>query len=190
MKRIREKIREAIRRFTGDDDIARIARRYLVMNSFDGVLTILGVVVGTYLTEAAVHPNVILSAGFGVSLAMGISGFVGAYFIEWSERMRTSANGKEEPNSDVHGESLFLALVDGLSPALVTFIAISPFFLVLGHIISMENAFISSMVIILGELFGLGVFLGRIARRSVILHGLIALLVGLVTFLIVSMLPF
>jgi len=53
-----------------NDNIAKIARRYLVMNSFDGVLTILGVVVGTYMADEITHPSIVLSAGFGASLIM------------------------------------------------------------------------------------------------------------------------
>jgi len=174
----------------GDDDVAKIARRYLVMNSFDGVLTILGVVVGTYMADGFSHPNLVLSAGFGASFAMGISGAMGTYLTERSERIREYTNGDDESNGDVHEESLFLALVDGLSPALVTLIAIVPFLIALRSLISIESAFISSIVIIVAELFGLGAFLGKIAGKSIILHGLVTLLAGIAVFLVVSALPF
>jgi len=179
-----------VRRFMGNDDVAKIARRYLVMNAFDGVLTILGVVVGTYMAEGFTQPSIILSAGFGASLAMGISGAMGTYLTERSERIRKNTNGEEESNGAVYKESLFLALVDGLSPALVTLIAIIPFILALRYIISVETAFISSIIIIAGELFGLGAFLGKIAGKNIIFHGLVTLIAGIAVFLIVSILPF
>ena len=190
--RIRKKIKKFIRRFTSDDDIAKIARRYLVMNSFDGALTILGVIVGTFFAEKTAHSSIIISAGFGTSLAMGISGFVGAYLTESSERRRYADNGDdgEEGDNNLHEESLFLALIDGLSPAIVTFIAVIPFILAMRNFITIYTAFISSVAIIMGELFGLGIILGKIAGKNIILHGLITLLAGAGTFLIISILPF
>lgn len=58
-----------------------IARRYFVMNAFDGALTILGVIVGAFMAREA-DPRVIIGAGVGASLAMGISGAWGAYMAE------------------------------------------------------------------------------------------------------------
>jgi hypothetical protein len=49
-----------------------IARRYFVMNAFDGALTILGVVVGFAISHEG-NARLVLSAGAGASLAMGIS---------------------------------------------------------------------------------------------------------------------
>jgi len=187
---MREMLRKAIRYLTGDNEVAKIARRYLVMNSFDGALTILGVVVGTYFAEGPARASVVLSAGFGTSLAMGISGFVGAYLTETSERMRSTPNSNGGSDSSMHEESLILAFIDGVSPALITFVAVLPFIVALRRIISVETAFISSTFIIMVELFGLGVFLGRIAGKNMILHGLITVLAGVGTFVIVSMLPF
>jgi len=48
--RLTQTIKEKFKKyFIEDNDVARIARRYLIMNSFDGTLTILGVIAGTYL---------------------------------------------------------------------------------------------------------------------------------------------
>ena len=65
-----------------------IARRYFVMNAFDGALTILGVIVGAFMARE-VDPRVIMGAGVGASLAMGISGAWGAYMAERAERRRS-----------------------------------------------------------------------------------------------------
>ncbi len=178
------------KRFMGNDNVAKIARRYLVMNAFDGVLTILGVIVGTFSANGFAHPDVVLSAGFGASLAMGVSGAMGTYLTERSERLRENGSGEDELNGDVDEESLFLALVDGLSPALATLIAIIPFILAIRYLISVELAFISSIIITAGELFGLGAFLGKIAGRNIVFHGLVTLIAGIAVFLIVSALPF
>ena len=186
-----KKIKETFRKyFFEDNDVSRIARRYLIMNSFDGALTILGVVTGTYLAGGTNHPSIILSAGFGTSLAMGISGFMGTYLTERSERAVDPNYEEEDEKSNIHKDSLFLAFVDGFSPAFMTFIAVIPFVLAFTNIISVQTAFLLSMVLIMGELFGLGAFLGKIARKNIILHGIVTLLAGLATFVIVSLLPF
>lgn len=57
-------------------NISEIARRYFVMNAFDGVLTIIGVLVGN-LTAGVEDPNVVLSTGLATSVVMGISGLWG-----------------------------------------------------------------------------------------------------------------
>ncbi len=63
-----------------------IARRYLVIGAFDGALTILGVIPGAYVAEAAVHPELatklILGAGFAGGIAPAVSSAVGAYEAE------------------------------------------------------------------------------------------------------------
>jgi len=183
-------VKKFFERFTGKNETAKIARRYLVMNTFDGILTVLGVVVGTYMAEGYTHPSVILSAGFGASLAMGISGLTGTYLIERSERSEKNQYGTDEQNVDPHEESLFLALVDGLAPVFATLVAVIPFLLSLRNVISIEIAFSVSTIIILLELFSIGAFLGKIAGKNIIWHGLITLVVGAITFILISMLPF
>ena len=68
-------------------ELGPIARRYFVMNSCDGALTMLGVVIGASMAHAA-EPSVIIAAGISGSFAMGISGFSGAYMAESAERTK------------------------------------------------------------------------------------------------------
>jgi hypothetical protein len=44
---------ERLKEYEEVASIAEIVRRYFAMNSFDGILTILGVLVGNYLAESA-----------------------------------------------------------------------------------------------------------------------------------------
>ena len=60
-----------------------IARRYFVMNGFDGAMTIFGIVLGSWIAKVT-KPEIILLAGFGACLAMGVSGFFGAFMAEKS----------------------------------------------------------------------------------------------------------
>ena len=54
-------------------NIGEIARRYFAMNAFDGVLTIIGVLMGNYMARVN-EPNIVISTGLATSGAMGISG--------------------------------------------------------------------------------------------------------------------
>ena len=69
-------------------EVGEIARRYFAMNAFDGVLTTLGVLVGSYIGR--VHSaHQVIAVGLGAAVAMGISGFYGSYLIERAERDRS-----------------------------------------------------------------------------------------------------
>jgi hypothetical protein len=58
--------------------VNEILRRYFVMNAFDGALTMLGIIMGAFLA-GVIDPIVIIKAGMGAGLAMGISGAWGLY---------------------------------------------------------------------------------------------------------------
>ncbi len=69
-------------------EVGEIARRYFAMNAFDGVLTTLGVLVGSYIGH--VHSaHQVVAVGLGAAVAMGVSGFYGSYLIERAERDRS-----------------------------------------------------------------------------------------------------
>ncbi|MDH5376372.1 MAG: hypothetical protein OEZ21_11250, partial [Candidatus Bathyarchaeota archaeon] len=72
------KFLEKLRRYIRISGVAPISRRYFIMNAFDGATTILGIVIGAYVAEITSEFLVIWS-GLGATLAMGLSGFVGAY---------------------------------------------------------------------------------------------------------------
>ncbi len=71
------------------------------MNAFDGALTALGVIIGAW-TSGPVQPRTIIGAGLGVSLAMGISGFSGTYFVERAERLRKLEELEHSLLMDLH----------------------------------------------------------------------------------------
>jgi len=63
------------------------ARRYFVINGFDGAMTIFGIVLGSWIAGVS-EPEIMVLAGLGACLAMGFSGFFGAYMAEKAERER------------------------------------------------------------------------------------------------------
>ena len=64
-----------------------IARRYFVMNSFDGTLTVLGVIVAMFLAGVRSSQLIIVSC-LGVAVSLLVSGIWSAYAAEKAERQR------------------------------------------------------------------------------------------------------
>ena len=189
----------AIRRFRSYlkiSAVSSISRRYFVMNSFDGAMTMLGVVVGAHGAQVS-DPKIVIGAGLGASVAMGMSGFSGAYLTERAERMRRLKRLKKAMLSDMrksvhakasHAASLWVAVVDGISPALAAAIPMVPYVLSILNVLSLEQAFVASLALIMCTLFGLGAFLGAVSKENMLLSGLRMIIVGAATVLIVMLL--
>jgi predicted membrane protein (TIGR00267 family) len=184
---------ELYRRYLKASGALEIARRLFVMNAFDGVLTIMGVVLGAYLSGVQ-DSGFVITAGMGGSIAMGISGMSGAYMAERAERMRDIKKLESAMLRDLNGThvvrafrtaSVVVALVDGISPAIAALLLISPFFMV--PMISIGVAAMLSLALGLVVLFFLGLFLARISEEVALISGLKMMLVGVLTILIVSL---
>lgn len=171
--------------------IAEIARRYFAMNAFDGVLTTIGVLVGNYL--AGIRDVMIpIKIGVATSIAMGISGLWGAYLTEAAERKRELTELEDislidQSHTNIGKASriavIVVAVVDGLAPFLAAIIVLIPLFL--DPLI--QNVLLSyalAIVVALISLFGLGMFLGRISKQSMVGYGLKTLVAGLVAIAI------
>ena len=182
------KFLEKLRRYIRVSGIAPISRRYFIMNAFDGATTILGIVIGAYVAEITSELLVIWS-GLGATLAMGLSGFVGAYMTEEAERekkLRTLEKSMltELTNSVVGRASRFASLwagiVDGVSPAIAAVTCLAPLFFSSVGVFSTDFAIQLSVAIALSIMFLLGVFLGRISKRNIFVHGAKMFFVGLI----------
>jgi len=167
--------------------VAEIARRYFAMNAFDGVLTIIGVLMGNYMAGIR-NAGVVIHTGIATSMAMGVSGLWGAYLTEAAERERELAELEKVSLTDLGQTKIgrasrmavvVVALVDGLSPFVASLIVLIPLFIaaLIGDILV---SYALSMVVALISLFGLGMFLGRISGRSLVGYGLRTLVAGLV----------
>jgi len=185
------KFLEKVRRYIRISEVAPISRRYFIMNTFDGATTILGIVVGAYVAGITNEFWVIWS-GLGATLAMGLSGFAGAYMTEEAERTRKLNRLKKsmltELKNSVVGKasrfaSLWAGIIDGVSPALAAVVCLTPFFLSSLGFFSINLATQLSVAIALSIMFLLGIFLGKISSRNIFIHGVKMLLVGLtITF--------
>ncbi|MEM2906290.1 MAG: VIT1/CCC1 transporter family protein [Candidatus Bathyarchaeia archaeon] len=166
-----------------------LARRYFVMNAFDGALTVLGVIMGAFVSGAA-EPKVIITAGVGASFAMGLSGAIGAYEAERAERIRVLKELESHMFRSLQdtliarasrAAAYWVALVDGMSPAVAALIPLFPLILAQLNFVPTDLAFPASILLNLATLFALGIFLGRIAKENVWIHGLLTLGAGALT---------
>jgi predicted membrane protein (TIGR00267 family) len=171
-----------------------IARRLFVMNAFDGTLTIMGVVIGAHFSGVS-NPRVVIVAGIGGAVAMGISGVSGAYLAERAERKRDLKKlemAMLTKLGDTHFArasefaSLVVAFVDGISPAISAAILVTPYFFV--PKIEMDTAFYISLSLGLAVLFSLGIFLARISDERPLISGVQMIIIGIITIVIVSLL--
>jgi len=183
------KIRKRIRDYFEITGLSEIARRYFVMNAFDGALTMLGIIIGAFISGAIDH-RIIIGTGISASLAMGISGVSGAYMTEKAERIRNLKKLESalliNLKTTKHGKAtrfawFFAAFVDGASPALAAMFVISPFFLVAYGLMPEIQAFRASLVMAFLLLFGLGAHLARTSDESMWKYGIQMLIVGLIT---------
>ncbi len=182
---------QQLREYDDIDEISEIARRYFAMNAFDGVLTIIGVVMGNY-TAGVRSPAIVISTGLSTCMAMGISGLWGAYLTESAERKRSLDILENHTLSDLSGTKIgrasraaviIVALVDGLAPFAAALLVLSPFFFstLLGEI---TISYYLSLGVALATLFAVGAFLGRVSKNSLILSGLKMIGAGLVAILL------
>jgi len=170
-------------------NVGEILRRYFVMNAFDGALTMLGFIMSSLISNVT-DAHIIISAGFGMSLAMGVSGFVGALITEKAEREKQVKELEKVLLTRLSGSvidragkvaTVLAAIVDSLAPALAALICASPFFLVIYNVLPLNLAYNLSIVITLSFLFMLGLYLGKIAEGGKLRYGLYMLAAGLAT---------
>ena len=176
-------------------EMGPIARRYFVKNGFDGSMTMLGIIVGSWALEATAE--YVVTTGLGACLAMGISGLFGAYMTERAERKRDLKNLENAMMTKLDDSvitdassfvSFYAAIVDGGSPILTAIISLLPFILSLNGLIAVESAYIPSFIVTLVTLFMLGIYLGKIAKENALLYGLQTLVAGIITVAIALLL--
>lgn len=170
-----------------------IGQRYIALNGFDGILTVLGITVGAFSTSVN-SPNVLISSCVGTAVGLLISGISGAYITEKAQRLKDFKELKSSMLTDMEGsiqekevqsESLMISLLNGFSPFFFAMVSVIPYFLANLDMISMVNtAYYFSMAISVSTLAILGAFLGKIAKESILIYALKMVGIGGVTALI------
>ena len=165
-----------------------IARRAFANNSFDGVLTMVGVVMGNFFVGVD-DPQVVLVTGLSTALAIGVSGGWGAYLTESAERRHALGELERSTLTELQDTKIgraarmavgLVAAVDGLSPFLSAFLVVIPFF-VTPLLPSITYAYYASIGMALLALFGLGIYLGQIAGEKRLVLGLKTTIAGIVS---------
>ncbi len=176
-----------------------ITRRYFILNGFDGALTVLGVILGTYVAHVR-NPVAVLGAGLGASVAMGLSGLFAAYMTEKAETSRRMKELERAMLRDLEGtviaeatkrHILQAAVIDGVSPAATTILCLIPYVLVLQGFLGFDTAFGVALGINLLILAALGAYLGRISERNILYYAGVTIGLGIVvasvTILVVTL---
>ncbi|TEU13401.1 MAG: hypothetical protein E3J25_05930 [Anaerolineales bacterium] len=175
--------------------IDEMGRRKFANNAFDGILTMVGVVMGSYVGGVR-EPRIIVSTGLATCMAMGISGFWGAYVTESAERKRELQDlehamlrdlGETEQARASRFAAIVVSVIDGLSPLVAGMFVLLPF-LFAGAWFAAGTSYVAALAMAFLLLFGLGVFLGKVARENALVGGIRMIVAGLVcvalTFLI------
>lgn len=166
--------------------VDEIGRRYLAMNAFDGILTIVGVLMGSYI-GGITQPRVVISTGLATCLAMGISGLWGTYMTESAERKRELRELEHAMLRDL-GETkqarasrfaaIVVAVIDGLAPLISGMLVVMPFLLTSAWD-DVRISYVASLGVAFVLLFALGVFLGKVAKENLVRSGLRMIVAGL-----------
>ncbi|AKB85016.1 VIT1/CCC1 transporter family protein [Methanococcoides methylutens] len=163
--------------------------RYIILGSIDGLLAVLGVVIGT--SHVVDDPSIIINAALGGAIALAMTNGIGSYLAESaveyghlaelekpllrsleSTKLEAQTKKKIWNDSIAHGGSSFIG----------SLVPISPFVLL------DEMALEVSVVLSISVLAVLGIYSGKIAKQSAIKHavrmvGLGILIVAAVTML-------
>lgn len=170
-----------------------IARRYFITNGFDGALTMLGLLAGFY-TSGTVSLSVAISGCLGAAIALFMSGISSAYLSESAERKKELQELEQAVLRDLqdsdHGQAsryvpVMVALVNGLSPLLLSLLIISPLWFARQGFFPGFSPFAAAIILALAVIFLLGIFLGRVSRTFWLWSGLRSLAVALVTLMII-----
>ncbi|OIO23318.1 hypothetical protein COX84_00540 [Candidatus Micrarchaeota archaeon CG_4_10_14_0_2_um_filter_49_7] len=181
--------------------VDQIARRYLVINSFDGTLTMFGILFSSYL-GGIFEPRLVLLVGFSTTIAITFSGFLGSYMSERAERLKSMRELEKQMlkklnKTDIAEAGNFasyaVGLVDGTAPLLASIYILSPFIAaeaaglstnvtvnVYGLIMSgIQLVYALSFLLCFFAFYTLGSLLGQISRENRIASGVRMVFIGL-----------
>ena len=186
---------EKANQYNGIANIGEIARRYFAMNAFDGVLTIIGMLMGN-MSAGISNAHIVVTTGLSTCVAMGISGLWGSYLTESAERKHdldelSQCTLTDLNNSRIGKASRFAAIVvsvvDGVSPFLAALLVLIPFFFS-SMFPSIQHVYYASLGIALLTLFALGAFLGKISKENLLVSGIKTVIAGIASIIISTLL--
>ena len=179
---------QRLKEYSGIAEIGDIARRYFAMNAFDGILTMIGVLMGNYSAHVE-DATIVVSTGLATCIAMGISGLWGAYLTEAAERKRALTALEGSTLTDLsrtkigrasRAAVIIVALIDGFAPFFAALVVLTPF-LLSAILRDINLSYYLSLGMALVALFALGAFLGKVSKESILLSGLKMIVAGLLS---------
>lgn len=150
-----------------------IVRRVFIKNTFDGVITILGILIAFYLTNFS-NAWVIIFSCLGSGIAIAVSGIFGAYLTERAERRLKIKKLEKQLLRSLKGtilskksinSSIIVALFDGLPPLITTIIILIPFLLIF---IPIQTAYLFSFLISSLIIVFLGILISKISKEKIL----------------------
>ena len=176
----------------------QIARRYFVTNGFDGVLAILGLLMG-FRFSGAESNQIMLSACLGTTIALFMSGITSAYISESAEKKR-ELNALEQSmikslDDSSHADAArlapwYVALVNGISPLTFSLIILIPLFAANSNVTIFFSPLDDALIIAMALVFFLGVFLGKLSGQFWLWTGIRAVIVAVFTVLIILLVSY
>ncbi|RLI71741.1 hypothetical protein DRO97_09560 [Archaeoglobales archaeon] len=186
-----KKLVEDYRLYSSVTNISSISRRYFVIGFFDGVLTVLGMIMGAHLSGEA-SSTLIITAGIATALALGISSGWGAFEAERIEQLIIKREKEKAMLKNVKGcaidkahefATMISSIVHGIAPIPAAIIPLIPYVF-----FPLNQAFYLALAFGLSSLFVVGAFLGKISKTNLIVAGLRMVIAGLVTLIVVTVL--
>ena len=173
-----------------------IARRYFVVNGFDGALTTLGLLIGFYLNNNT-DLNVAITACVSAAIALAMSGLSSAYVSETAERQREFREIQNAMVADISGSThhkasrwmpVVIALVNGLSPLIISLVIIIPLWMgQIGHL-TIIGAYECAIGVAFALTFLLGVFLSNVNNKFWLVSGLQTVTIAVITVVLIYLL--
>ena len=191
MKNKLKKLREKINLYSEVTNLTSVSRRYFIIGFFDGVLTILGLIIGSHLS-GEISARLIITAGVATALALGISSSWGAFEAERIEQkiMKDQKeralliNSKESAIDRAHRFAAYVSsIIHGIAPIIGAILPIIPY-----AFLPLKEAFIAAITIGFASLFILGAVMGRSAKFNMFVSGFRMFLAGVLTAVVVTIL--
>lgn len=154
---------------------AGIARRYLVLNAFDGVMAALGFVIG-YFAGGGVDVRWAFKGITTAAAAMAISGFVSALLTETAEQRRELLELEKALMRKLSGtliersmllSAVLAAFVNALAPLAGVLVVALPLWEPVAAALGPRTAAMLSIASGLASLFALGLALKGLSRSSI-----------------------
>ena len=184
------------RRLLRDPDVRSISRRYFISNGFDGTLTSIGIVVGSFLggTETAMG---IVRIVVGGTVGLAASGLWSVWEIERAEKRADLQRIEAQMLTDLSNTALtddrtaarkVNAAMSGLGPTIGMLVPAVPFLFV-GAGLPLGWAAAAGVGLGVALLFVFGAYMGELSEQDWVYAGLRTALVGLLVGAINVVLP-